>query len=410
MYSSEHKTSFAPATFKLTHNRPVRHLSDYSFFMDHLSNGSTFTYQLLRRYFKNVSMGFKSYTKIFSFLALMLFGIQGNLFAQDARFSQINASPLQLNPAMTGIYKGQFRFVANYRELYSSVLKNTPYRTIASSFDVRVPVQRRDYAGFGLTILRDEVGLANFNRFTADMGGSFMKKLSTNGIGDQYLIAGGQVGIGQRGFDFDNLWFSRQYDQEVFEVNTQTPSGETLLEDSDYTGIYFNLNAGVLWYTVIDDNLSIYAGGAVHHINTPNISFLGNPDEKLDRRFVGHAGGEIPVSKEISMLPAIAFFRQGKAMSTTFGGNFRYTSREWNEVALRVGGWFHVSNKLENSFFNDAFIVTAVLETEKFNFGLSYDITTSSLVEANNARGAFELSLTYIHPEKRRNKLECPKY
>ena len=347
-----------------------------------------------------------------SFLFIFSFFIALGSKAQDARFSQINASPLLLNPAMTGVYKGQFRFIANYRELYASVLQNTAFRTISSSFEVKVPVQNKDFAGIGLNIIRDEVGLAQFNRLQANIGGSFLKQLDGGrfGRGTQYLVLGGQVGFGQRGFDFGNLWFTSQYDEKEAIVNFDAQSGEDMLMDNNNTGVYVNFNAGILWYTIFDDNASFYLGGAMHHINAPNISFVGTEDEVLERRIVAHAGGELPVSKDLSILPALAFFNQGPSMSTTLGGNLRYTNKEWNEVAMRFGGWMHFSNKLESGFLMDAFVVNAIIETGKVNIGLSYDITTSSLTDANNARGAFEISLIYLQPENRKTRLECPKY
>jgi len=36
-------------------------------------------------------------------------------FAQDANFSQFFASPLTLNPALTGKFDGLYRVVGNYR-------------------------------------------------------------------------------------------------------------------------------------------------------------------------------------------------------------------------------------------------------------------------------------------------------
>lgn len=351
----------------------------------------------------------KRFFTLFIILLFTIFSIF-EVKSQDARFSQLYANPLLLNPAMTGIYEGKFRFVANYRELYSSVLQNTAFKTISSSFDIRFPVQRNDYAGFGINVLRDDVGLANFSRFQTNLGGSFMKKLkgSRYNHNSQFLVVGGQLGVGQRGYNWDGLWFSQQYNEETSAVDFSANNGENFSQDN--TGLYLNFNAGLMWYTVLEDNASFYIGGALHHVNTPNISFLGNKDEILHRRWVGHLGGELPLNKQLSLLPAAAVFTQNKSMSTTAGANFRYTNREWKEVALRTGGWLHFSNRLESGFLVDAFIIMAVLETEKWNFGLSYDITTSSLTDANNARGAFEISLTYIHPEKRKYRLECPKY
>ncbi|HNM24595.1 MAG TPA: type IX secretion system membrane protein PorP/SprF, partial [Saprospiraceae bacterium] len=43
--------------------------------------------------------------------------------AQDIHFSQFYMSPLNLNPAMTGVMNCNHRIVANYRNQWSSILK-----------------------------------------------------------------------------------------------------------------------------------------------------------------------------------------------------------------------------------------------------------------------------------------------
>ena len=48
------------------------------------------------------------------------------------------------------------------------------------------------------------------------------------------------------------------------------------------TDIYLDFNAGLLWYALFADNQSLYFGGAIQHLNTPNISFLENVDEKWE--------------------------------------------------------------------------------------------------------------------------------
>ena len=52
----------------------------------------------------------KIFTYIIAFLCCISF-FKGQ--AQDARFSQFYATPLQLNPAMIGVYEGQFRVGVN---------------------------------------------------------------------------------------------------------------------------------------------------------------------------------------------------------------------------------------------------------------------------------------------------------
>lgn len=332
------------------------------------------------------------------------------LYGQDPRLSQFYAAPLQWNPAMIGVYPGKVRFAATYRELYASILKDQPFRTLATSFDTRFRTAHRDYIGLGFTLMRDQVGLSRYASTQGNVGLSFMKQLnggSRYATNDQYLVAGAQVGFGQRSFDWQQLWFSNQFDTQGGFINFDAPNGEAFEEGG--TSFYLDFNAGLLWYALFDENASFYVGGALHHINSPNIAFLGGEEDRLYRRWVAHTGGELPISNELSILPGVIFMTQGPSMSSTAGANFRYTHREWKELALRAGGWVHLNNGPDQGFGLDAVIFTAVLELERWNLGFSYDVTSSSLSEANNSRGALEISLTYFHPEKSRYRVNCPK-
>ena len=80
-------------------------------------------------------------------------------------------------------------------------------------------------------------------------------------------------------------------------------------------------------------------------------------------------------------------------------------------MALRIGGWAHISGKQDGGVAFEAFTVTGMLEMPKWTMGISYDINTSQLTPASNARGAFEVSFIYIIPEKgRQSKVSCPKF
>lgn len=257
--------------------------------------------------------------------------------AQDPRFSQFYAAPTELNPAMIGVYEGKFRIVANYRELYSSILGSHPFRTLAAGFDMRQRVQQDDYFGFGFSVLRDEAGLSQFHRTKANLGASFMKQLggSRYATYDQYLIAGAQLGFGQHGLNWQKLWFSEQFNTGGGFIDASAPSGESF--DKQTTDLYLDFNAGLLWYVLFDDHLSLYAGGALHHLNNPSVSFIEGSGDNLNTRWTVHAGGEIPFTRELSLMPAVAVMGQSPYFSTTVGGNFRYTNRDWKEVAIRAG-------------------------------------------------------------------------
>ena len=55
------------------------------------------------------------------------------LKAQDPIFSQFYSTPMQINPALTGLFKGDLRFIGNYRSQWNKVPVN--YMTFSGGVD-----------------------------------------------------------------------------------------------------------------------------------------------------------------------------------------------------------------------------------------------------------------------------------
>ena len=342
-------------------------------------------------------------------ISLFTCGFLINAGAQDPQFSQFYASPQQLNPAMTGVHPGQWRAVANYREQWGSVLKDRPFRTVSASFDMKTPVGRDDFFAYGITALRDEAGLAGYTRLSTDLSLSYMKQLGGSRYRgfDQFLIGGVQIGLGQHSLNPEDLWYSTQFDLTTESIDQTIASGETIASSSD---MYLNINAGLLWYAVFDDNQSLYFGGAFHHVNSPEVSFISNNGiESLDTKWTAHIGGEIPFSSKLSILPAVAVIGQGPSLFALYGANFRLTNRDWKEIALRAGAWGHMVKDYNGGLATPAVTFTAILEIERLNIGFSYDLASNQLAPPTNGRGAFEVSVIYYQPGTRKVKVECPK-
>ena len=328
--------------------------------------------------------------------------------AQDPHYSQFYAAPLQVNPAMTGVFTGRFRLVANYREQWGSVIDN-PFRSAAASFDMRHNVGRSgDFIAYGVNVSRDEAGLSKYVRTNGALDLSFMKQLngSRYRTNDQYLVGGFQLGLGQHQLDFTNLWFSSQFDLGIEDVNYALDDNEVF---NATTSAYVDMSAGLLWYALFAENASFYLGGALHHLNSPKVSFLENSPQELYTRWLGQVGGELPFNDNLSLLPAVIVMGQGPSLTSIFGANFRYTNRDWREVAIRAGIWGQGSNQ-NNGFNFPSVIFTAILEMNRVNIGISYDVNAGQLAEPTNSRGAFELSLIYVHPASRRERVACPKF
>ncbi len=352
--------------------------------------------------------------------AVLTFLLGGSLQAQDARFAQFYAAPQQVNPALTGVFPGSFRFGVNYRELYASILGNESYRTISASADWRMPINRSDFAALGFTALRDQVGTSRFSRTQGALSGAYLKQLAGGGRRgvDQFLVVGGQLGFGQRGFDWEKLWFSEQFfvdpDSRRAFIDYGMDSGEQFA--TDQTDLYLDANVGLLWYLVQGTERSFYVGGAIFHLNRPNISFTDDQTELLYRKFVGHLGGQLPLgNSDFSLLPAAAVMSQGPAFSASGGANIRYAygarnRRASDEIALRAGIWAHASNRVSSTSL-DAIILSTTLELNRWQLGFSYDLTVSRLTQSNQARGAFEVSLIYVQPPTRRKQaVICPNF
>lgn len=329
--------------------------------------------------------------------------------AQDPHLAQFYAAPVSTNPAMIGVFNGRFRVVANYREQWASIINDNPFRTVGASFEIRHRVGRNDFMAYSVNAMRDEAGSSSYTRTNGNFGFSYMKQLGGGGYSstNQYLIAGAQLGAGQHGIDPGSVWFSSQFNTTTEEIDMSLSSGEMINSQSD---VYLDFNAGLMWYATFDDNLSIYAGGALHHLNAPRISFVEDGGEVWPMRWLAQAGGEVPFTDELSLLPAVIFQKQGTSLNTIFGANFRYTNSDWREVAIRVGAWGDIANRLDAETTFPGMIFTAILEMDRWNLGFSYDVNSGDLSAPTNARGAFEMSLIYVHPASRKERVKCPKF
>src|SRR4249920_776622 len=90
---------------------------------------------------------------------LLLSTIVSVSLAQDPNFSQFFASPLTLNPALTGKFDGNFRVAGNYRNQWPSI--NNAFVTKTGSADfhlLRNNLPEIDRWGFGVLFMNDQNG------------------------------------------------------------------------------------------------------------------------------------------------------------------------------------------------------------------------------------------------------------
>ncbi|GIV33609.1 MAG: hypothetical protein KatS3mg031_1144 [Chitinophagales bacterium] len=304
----------------------------------------------------------------------------GISFSQDIHFSQFYASPLTLNPALTGFIDGTYRLTAIYRNQWRSV--TTPYHTVGASFDMRLLDGKiKDVLGAGASAVYDQAGDGNLSLMSLMASGAYSKVLGKSKR--HFIGAGIQLGYVYRSLDYNSLLFPQQYNATLNEFDQAQTNGESF----QGTGIsYFDMAAGLMWSSMIGKRFGIFAGGALHHLTTPKESFLGR-EERLSRRATGHAGLHVKASEHIVITPNVLFMYQNKARELHLGSAVEWHFHDPHNTVISLGGWYRLE---------DAGVITLGFEHRGLRVGFAYDVNTSGLKPASHSRGAFEIAVLYV--------------
>ncbi len=319
------------------------------------------------------------------------------LTGQDIHFSQYTNSPLNLNPAQTGFFRGQYRFVLNHRNQWTSVTK--PYSTFSGSFDMQLLKRKfkQDIIGFGIVFNNDRAGDAGMGTTQSSLSFSYTKGL--NRRNSHFISFGLQGGGAQHRFDYSQLNFDNQYNGDFYDPGLN--NGENFNRNSY---IYLDISTGVHWFLQLEDQLIFNGGIAAFHLNQPSLSFFDNDGVILNTRFVIYANSSIGLSPNTDILPSILVMKQGTYTEVCIGADFKfiYNNSPYYYSAINVGAF------LRNQ---DAFILKAGLDQRKWNIGLSYDFNISDLNPASKYLGGYEISVIYIVNQLRHRKtkeIPCP--
>ena len=341
---------------------------------------------------------------------LLIFGVSLN--AQDIHFSQFYLSPMNLNPAMTGVMNCNIRLVGNYRNQWASVLKSNAYSTYSASYDQKIAVGRYDYFGVGATFWGDVAGEANFATTTAKLSGSYAKRMGGGRNEAHYLVFGAEAGVAQRSLDFIKLRWGTQHDG----AGGYDPDANSLEDNlGDENFLFADMAAGLLWFSVFDENNNLFIGGAYHHLNRADQSFYNNTVEDLYSRFTIHAGGEFEVAPRLGLVPGVIVMKQGPSFQVNSGTSFKFIlgsgkGRFSTQQAFHVGTWVRVSNKVDTGVLTDAVILSTRFDYNQFSLGFSYDLNVSALQPASSNNGAFEFALVYKFCGNERRGVYCPNF
>jgi type IX secretion system PorP/SprF family membrane protein len=337
-------------------------------------------------------------------LVLIFFGLLRTAQAQDPGFSQFFASPLTLNPALTGKFDGVVRVAGNYRNQWPAI--NNAFITSTVSVDAPIMVNKlpeNDTWGIGFMAMTDKTasGILNDNYFA--VSSAYHLALDENGY--HSIGVGFQGSYANQSLDGTRLTF-----EDGLQLDGTWLRSPTEAINSQYVSVhYFDVGIGALYNATTNGNNNYYFGVSAYHLNHPKVSFLGEDTINVPTRLTFHGGGFFPIQGSASTIYVSGLVNnQAGAREYVLGGAWQIAAStdEANPVNFYAGLWGRFTNNT-----TDAVIPYVGLDYSDFSLGITYDVNVSSLQTASQSRGGIEVSLIYI--KKRGNghhSIPCPRF
>lgn len=313
-------------------------------------------------------------------LLLLFFFISFNLKSQFTNYSQFYSSPLNLNPAMTGL--GEFgRLGVVYRNQWPQVSDGIydisswiDYNFLKSNFSV------------GLNFSKENKNILNLKTSIVSPSLSYELKMNYKWV----LRYGIQFSLINSNLNSSDLIFFDQLNQN----GTLSPTLENFIYIEKLN--LFSISSGLLAYSE-----NIWGGVSIYNLNRPNLSYV-NSDTKLERLYSFHFGLR---DKNLKLSPSIHFKKISTFYQLDLGTYFDLNP-------LSFGIWYRGIPIDKKNFFN-SLIGSVSLKQKNINISYSYDYNISSIL--SSFMGSHEISIIYDFnffrgdvPPKNVRYLQCP--
>ncbi|XZF13265.1 PorP/SprF family type IX secretion system membrane protein [Chitinophagaceae bacterium MMS25-I14] len=323
--------------------------------------------------------------------------------AQDIHFSQFYENAILRNPALTGIFSGDYKAGVNFRNQWGNIA--TPFVTVLGSYETRFAVNESgDCLSIGLTATYDKAGSIDFTSMQVYPAINYNKALEDKHM--SYLSVGFAGGYIQRSVDmskmtFDNQWVNGSY-------SSTNPNGEPV----SFTKVqYYDLSAGISLNSSIGKNnkINYYIGAAAYHVARPKEAFNSNETfVRLNTKWTGNLGVRAAVDDHIGVTFHLNYTNQNPYQEWIGGVLLNwgtYDDRQQRVFNLSGGCFYRL---------HDAIIPTIKIDYTTYAFTASYDVNNSTLKPASNGVGGFEFSLfvrgNYKRKQDSRDQNKCPRF
>ncbi len=327
---------------------------------------------------------------------LFIFSNQ-ELIGQDIHYSQFYNSPQTSNPALTGIFNGDVRFMGNLRDQWRWV--PVPWFTFGAAYDKKFYPKKSDKYFFsgGLNIYHDRQGDSKLNLSTLNISGSYSRILNAQNI----LTGGITLGFSSRGFSETDLTWDKQWTGDTFDPNLSSQ------EQFNTDRINFiETAAGINYRYQRSKRTKLDLGIGAFHLIRPSAGFYDNEDQKLPININITAIGSFYLADILDIQLHGIHQMQNEYRETIVGGLAKIYVRKkrGKETILHLGMGYRTSGSL---------IPTAALEYKQYYLSANFDVDGTDFNNfENNRRGAFEIHFRYTitHVKPLRHFKVCPIY
>jgi type IX secretion system PorP/SprF family membrane protein len=311
-------------------------------------------------------------------LLAVLLVIAGKSNAQvDPHFTQYYVYPAWLNPALTGMFDGDYRASAIYRNQWSNV--SSAFSTMGASLEFTT----NKHLNAGVNLVNQVAGDGGYN-YTTAYGNVAYTGIRFGAAEYHRVILGLQGGLVQRKFNPSKLVFNDQWNPVT---GGMVPTQEAIINPSATS---FDAGAGVLYYDAAPGKkANVFAGFSASHINQAENRFAAVVNEKMPVRYTIHGGVKLALTDQLTLTPNAIFLRQGNAEEKVLGTYAQLKAAVNTELLFGL-----------NYRFQDAVSAYAGFTHSNMIFSISYDVNTSDLGKMVSGTNSFEVSLTFVGRKK----------
>ena len=322
-------------------------------------------------------------------------------FSQDFHFSQYWGAPLQLNPALTGLFKQNIRVNASYRNQW---IQLNSFTTYAVSVDANIFRDKLNgnFIGVGLAFYQELENEATFKNTGINFSFAYNKLFGNKKL-KHHVSFGFNTMYAMREANLRDVVYGNLYEKGA--------NYDLINLDSYAQKTFVDAGLGLNYLLNIQDQHLMSIGFSLNNILEKRKDYGSYKDAILYRKYSLNLSAEILLQKQIALIPLLLFQNQGPHTELEFGAYAKYILSQRNNTSLYLGLQYRMAAYENGTLGSDAVILGLRAEVQDFDIGFSYDFTVSRLSESVILLGGPELYLSYAIALKNNNKqMKCPKF